>query len=69
MPSAYDCLESSWSLTKRNLADTYVAVDPFHLDRYLGEQMYRFNNRLGVTDCQRFNNVLGLQAVASPMPT
>ena len=24
---------------------TYVAVEPFHLDRYLDEQVFRFNNR------------------------
>ena len=30
---------------KRNHAGTYVAVEPFHLDRYLDEQMFRFNNR------------------------
>src|ERR1700758_4927839 len=30
---------------KRNLAGTYVAVEPFHLFRYLDEQMFRFNNR------------------------
>ena len=41
-----NCLENFWSLTKRNLAGTYVAVEPFHLDRYLDEQMFRFNNRL-----------------------
>jgi hypothetical protein len=28
-----NCLENFWSLTKRNLAGTYVAVEPFHLDR------------------------------------
>jgi len=27
-----NCLENFWSLTKRNLAGTYVAVEPFHLD-------------------------------------
>jgi len=26
-------------------AGTYVCVEPFHLDRYLDEQMFRFNNR------------------------
>ncbi len=36
----------------------YVAVEPFHLDRYLDEQMFRFNNRQGWTDQQRFNRVL-----------
>jgi transposase-like protein len=38
-------LENFWSLMKRNLAGTYVAVEPFHLDRYLDEQMFRYNNR------------------------
>ena len=38
-------LENFWSLMKRNLAGTYVAVEPFHLDAYLDEQMFRFNNR------------------------
>jgi len=33
-------LESFWSLMKRNLAGTYVAVEPFHLDRYLAEQTF-----------------------------
>ena len=40
-----NCLENFWSLTKRNILGTYVAVEPFHLDRYLDEQMFRFNNR------------------------
>ena len=53
-----NCLENFWSLTKRNLAGTYVAVEPFHLDRYLDEQMFRFNNRLNKTDDQRFNKVM-----------
>lgn len=53
-----NCLENFWSLMKRNLAGTYVAVEPFHLDRYLDEQMFRFNNRQGWTDQQRFNRVL-----------
>jgi len=54
-----NCLENFWSLTKRNLAGTYVAVEPFHLDRYLDEQMFRFNNRIGVSDSERFEKVLG----------
>ena len=40
-----NCLENFWSLTKRTLKGTYVCVEPFHLDRYLDEQMFRFNNR------------------------
>src|SRR5450755_3219579 len=36
-------LENFWSLFKRNLRGTYVSVEPFHLDRYLDEQVFRFN--------------------------
>jgi len=38
-------LENFWSLLKRHLAGTYVAVEPFHLFRYLDEQVFRYNNR------------------------
>jgi transposase-like protein len=38
-------LDNFWSLLKRTLRGTYVAVEPFHLDRYLDEQVFRFNNR------------------------
>jgi transposase-like protein len=38
-------IENFWSLLKRGLKGTYVAVEPFHLDRYLDEQVFRFNNR------------------------
>ncbi|HYM77332.1 MAG TPA: IS1595 family transposase [Candidatus Dormibacteraeota bacterium] len=38
-------IENFWALLKRTLRGTYVAVEPFHLDRYLGEQVFRFNNR------------------------
>ena len=38
-------MENFWSLLKRTLRGTYVAVEPFHLDRYLDEQVFRFNNR------------------------
>jgi transposase-like protein len=51
-------LENFWSLTKRTLTGTYVAVEPFHLDRYLDEQMFRFNNRVGKTDFDRFRRVV-----------
>lgn len=46
-------LENFWSLLKRALKGTYVSVEPFHLFRYLDEQMYRFNNRK-VDDFNRF---------------
>jgi transposase-like protein len=51
-------LENFWSLMKRNLAGTYVAVEPFHLDRYLDEQVFRFNNRINNTDATRFSKVV-----------
>jgi transposase-like protein len=38
-------IENFWSLLKRTLNGTYVAVEPFHLDRYVDEQAFRFNNR------------------------
>ena len=38
-------VENFWSLLKRTLKGTYVAVEPFHLQRYVDEQVFRFNNR------------------------
>jgi transposase-like protein len=38
-------IENFWSLLKRTLKGTYVSVDPAHLDRYLDEQAFRFNER------------------------
>jgi transposase-like protein len=53
-------MENFWSLLKRGLKGTYVSVEPFHLFRYLDEQVYRFNNRKDVdgnplTDSDRFD--------------
>jgi transposase-like protein len=52
-------LENFWSLLKRGLHGTYVAVEPFHLCRYLDEQMFRFNNRATadnpMNDADRFS--------------
>jgi transposase-like protein len=51
-------IENFWSLLKRGLRGTYVAVEPFHLDRYVTEQVFRFNNRATkdnpLTDEDRF---------------
>ena len=51
-------IENFWSLLKRSLRGTYVAVEPFHLDRYLAEQVFRYNNRTTkdnpLTDADRF---------------
>lgn len=55
-------LENFWSLLKRNLAGTYVCVEPFHLERYVDEQVFRFNNRgtreNPLNDADRFDAVL-----------
>jgi transposase-like protein len=47
-------LENFWSLLKRGLRGTYVCVEPFHLDRYVDEQVFRYNNRKEMNDSQRF---------------
>lgn len=60
-------LENFWSLLKRGLSGTYVAVEPFHLFRYLDEQSFRYNNRATkpkpVSDADRFDmaisNIVG----------
>ena len=55
-------LENFWSLLKRGLKGTYVAVEPFHLFRYLDEQTWRYNNRAtkeaDVNDGDRFRTAL-----------
>ena len=52
-------IENFWSCLKRTLQGTYIAVEPFHLDLYLNEQMFRFNNRIGKHDGERFAKALG----------
>ena len=56
-------LENFRSLLKRGLNGTYVAVEPFHLFRYVHEQAFRFNNRKDaqgklLTDAERFQIAL-----------
>lgn len=50
-------MENFWSLFKRTIHGTYVAIAPFHLFRYVVEQTERFNNRKA-TDGERFRSVL-----------
>lgn len=50
-------IENFWSLLKRTIKGTYVSVDPMHLQRYIGEQVFRFNERKG-TDYTRFASVV-----------
>jgi transposase-like protein len=52
-----NCIENFWSCLKRTIKGTYIAPRPFHLDRYLDEQMFRFNAREG-HDADRFVSVL-----------
>ena len=52
-------IENFWSLLKRGLTGTYVAVEPFHLFRYVDEQAFRYNNRKDadgnkISDADRF---------------
>jgi hypothetical protein len=51
-------IENFWSLLKRGLNGTYVAVEPFHLGAYVTEQVFRYNNRATkdnpLTDGDRF---------------
>jgi transposase-like protein len=59
-------LENFWSLMKRGLKGTYVCVEPFHLERYVDEQVFRYNNRATkdnpLNDSDRF--VLALSQIA-----
>jgi transposase-like protein len=56
-------IENFWSLLKRSLNGSYVAVEPFHLFRYVDEQAFRFNNRKDASgkkldDSARFQQAL-----------
>jgi hypothetical protein len=51
-------IENFWSLLKRGLSGTYVAVEPYHMDRYIDEATFRFNHRIGHPDSSRFVQAL-----------
>lgn len=46
-------IENFWSLLKRTIKGTYVSVSPSHLQKYVEEQMFRYNEREG-NDQYRF---------------
>jgi len=48
-------MENFWSLFKRSIHGTYISVEAFHLSRYLDEQVFRYNNRKGFDDKDRFD--------------
>lgn len=55
-------IENFWSLLKRGLRGTYISVEPFHLDSYVAEQVFRYNNRKDSDDFTRFATcMMGIQ--------
>jgi transposase-like protein len=50
-------LENFFSLLKRGLRGTYVSIQPYHLDAYLNEQVFRFNHRK-YNDAGRFLTIM-----------
>lgn len=50
-------MENFWSLLKRCIHGTYVAVMPWHLSRYVDEEAFRFNER-DLKDGERFDEVM-----------
>ena len=48
-------MENFWSLLKRTIGGTYISIEPFHLFRYVDEQAFRFNNRIEMSDGDRFS--------------
>jgi transposase-like protein len=55
-------IENFWSLLKRGLHGTYISVEPFHLDAYVAEQVFRYNNRKDADDFTRFATcMMGIQ--------
>lgn len=54
-------MENFWSLLKRSIKGTYISVLPPHLDRYVDEQVFRFNER-SESDSNRFRKLVGMLA-------
>jgi transposase-like protein len=50
-------MENFWALFKRCIKGTYVQIAPFHLQRYVDEEAFRFNTRKG-DDAARFDAVM-----------
>jgi transposase-like protein len=51
-------IENFWSLVKRSIKGTYVSVEPSHLQKYVGEQVFRYDERKG-NDGERFHKITG----------
>lgn len=50
-------IENFWSLFKRVIYGTHHSVQPFHLDRYLAENVRKFNTRKHADDVRFANTV------------
>lgn len=50
-------IENFWSLPQA-WTGIYISVEPAHLDAYVVEQVYRYDNRKGMNDSGRFSKVL-----------
>jgi transposase-like protein len=50
-------MENFWALFKRCIYGTYVSVDEPHLQRYVDEEVFRFNERK-LTDGERFHAIM-----------
>ena len=50
-------IENFWTLLKRTISGTYVSVEPFHLNKYVAEQTFRYNERKD-NDKGRFHKVV-----------
>lgn len=46
-------IENFWSLLKKNLTGTYHSISQYHLQRYINEVTFKYNNKT-----ERFNEVL-----------
>jgi hypothetical protein len=51
-------MENFWALFKRAIKGTYVSIEPVHLNAYVVEETFRFNERTD-NDGGRFRKVLG----------
>lgn len=49
-------IENFWSLLKRSIKGTYISVEPSHLQRYVEEHVFRYNERKG-DDGDRFERI------------
>jgi len=52
-------IENFWSLLKRGIYGTYHFISPYHVQNYLEEFSFRFNNR-HITEAQRFDKMVSL---------